>query len=205
MTLAQYRYRATWSRAEMLLLKTITWGQSCDLNFLHLTLVRILLLFPFEVLKFFTRGWGVRKKGKGGDNLGTDYYTFFDRRWFHENVQEMCHNSSPLVLWNGKSSEAEKAAGRRPQTARPGVLTTSGRGREARDSWDSGLFPRPHAPEPEHPSLPCRASPSGSKTPGSRPQPCGDSIAKGGEGRGPCQALADSNRGNAGSGPQVCP
>ena len=102
-----------------------------------------------------------------------------------------------------KSSEAEKAAGRRPQTARPGVLTTSGRGREARDSWDSGLFPRPHAPEPEHASLPCRASPSGSKTPGSRPQPCGDSIAKGREGCGPCQALAYSNRGNAGSGKKL--
>lgn len=70
---------------------------------------------------------------------------------------------------------------RRPQTERPGVLTTSGRGREARDSWDSGAFPRPSAWEPEHVSLPRRASPSGSKTPGSRPQPRGDSDSKGEE------------------------
>lgn len=39
-------------------------GQSCDLNFLHLTLVRILLLFPLEVLILYPRLRGEEKRAR---------------------------------------------------------------------------------------------------------------------------------------------
>lgn len=85
------------------------------------------------------------------------------------------------------------------------MLTTSARTARAKGpirGLSRGLHPgaRTCAPAP-----PRRASPSGSETPGSSPQLRRDLLAKGGAGRGPCEVLADSNRGNTGSGPQACP
>ena len=101
---------------------------------------------------------------------------------------------------------------------RPQKLRTRRGGGADSGSWDAndlsadgegerpgirGISRDPPTPEPAPAPLP-RLTGLAPRVP-RPPQLRGDSLAKGGAGRGPCEVLADSNRGNTGSGPQACP
>lgn len=120
----------------------------------------------------------------------------------------MCRRVTTVFLWFLEMERPQKLRTRRGGGADSGSwdandLSADGEGERP----DSGCFPRPphSGARTCAPAPPRRANPSGSETPGSSPQLRGDLLAKGGAGRGPCEVLADSNRGNTGSGPQACP
>ena len=156
MTLAQYRHRATSNRAvaENYHLGAVLWLKFPPPH----ASTRFTTFSPRSAQILYPRLRG-EKKGQGRRQVRNWLPHSLRQEVIPRECAEDVSQQFSFSFWKWKSSEAEKAAGRRPQTAGPGVLTTSGRGREARGSWDSGPFPRPPAPEPEHASLPRRASP----------------------------------------------